>query len=499
VLLSSDDSPPAEQLNAFPVEAHSASLGPPPSGETLYLMFQIFIDREPKLWQGPEFFAGRDTSKIRYEIASKREIETTVRDIVDRIGTKASADRRLGFIIGPVAIDLSDDQIQRLVEDAFEIALEQDVAVALHLDDSMFWFRRRELWNKVDNIEWLDWNRTPNTGRRLDWGDPPRKLAPQMCYNSKEIESEIGRIAERVIGAATMKGIGRLRAAGKEDLFGGVIAGWETQLAKDFVTNRALGYCALTNKGLSAATPVGDLDRAREQIVRDFIELWTSRLNKAGIDKSKIYSHVAFQSRTEHAEMIRNDPSRQFSYSEANNFAPPGVAFGQSHHPGFSTYPTPGLYPELYDVLLKNSTSRWASSEGTNVRMGMRSGEDTMETYLGRHFNHGATLVNVFAWGVGQKDDAFRRATENDEAIAAYRKFLRGEKLKESPIPSDYGLPAKAKRIQEELPRWVKSGGDQRKAQAMLERLWNHLKDKEPWKAEEVADEILSLIGSAQK
>lgn len=49
-----------------------------------------------------------------------------------------------------------------------------------------------------------------------------------------------------------------------------------------------------------------------------------------------------------------------------------------------------------------------------------------METYLARMFNHGATLVNIFGWGIGDKDNPFRMATEGADSIAAYQKFLKG-------------------------------------------------------------------------
>jgi hypothetical protein len=49
-------------------------------------------------------------------------------------------------------------------------------------------------------------------------------------------------------------------------------------------------------------------------------------------------------------------------------------------------------------------------------------------------FNHGTTMTNVFGWGIGNKENLFRRATEGDEAAAAYRKFLRGARLDEVPL-----------------------------------------------------------------
>ena len=46
-----------------------------------------------------------------------------------------------------------------------------------------------------------------------------------------------------------------------------------------------------------------------------------------------------------------------------------------------------------------------------------------MHHYLARMFNHAATIINVFGWDIGDRDGAFRPATESDEAIAA-RQFL---------------------------------------------------------------------------
>jgi hypothetical protein len=55
-----------------------------------------------------------------------------------------------------------------------------------------------------------------------------------------------------------------------------------------------------------------------------------------------------------------------------------------------------------------------------------------METYLAKMFNHGATLVTIFSWGIGgeaNKNMGFRVVTEGEEALQAYRKFLKGEPL----------------------------------------------------------------------
>ena len=65
-----------------------------------------------------------------------------------------------------------------------------------------------------------------------------------------------------------------------------------------------------------------------------------------------------------------------------------------------------------------------------------------METYLAKLFNHHAALVNLFAWGIGgdaNKQLPLRVATENSDALAAYRKFLGGETLVDSGFSPGFG------------------------------------------------------------
>ena len=128
------------------------------------------------------------------------------------------------------------------------------------------------------------------------------------------------------------------------------------------------------------------------------------------------------------------------------NFALPEVAFSSAYRPGFSTYPEGATFKEIYAVLAKHGTPGWISAEGVNVSPTSMPGEPTMETYLGRMFNHGAVMVNVFSWGIGgeaMRDNFFRQATENPEALAAYAKFLRHETLVETAATgfSSRGVP----------------------------------------------------------
>ena len=84
-----------------------------------------------------------------------------------------------------------------------------------------------------------------------------------------------------------------------------------------------------------------------------------------------------------------------------SHFAPPEVAFSSAYRPGFSTYPEGRTFKEVYAALAEHGSPGWISAEGTNVSPTSMPGEPTMETYLGRMFNHGGVMMNVFSWGIG--------------------------------------------------------------------------------------------------
>jgi hypothetical protein len=459
---------------------------PKPDAGPRYLAFQIFT--------GPF-----NSDDLRQAFPPPQDIRQAAGHLRDRIGLTGSKDRRLGLVIGPLSFDNTNDEVHDAIANAFDIALETNVAVGFHLDDSMFWRRRKDL-NTVDNVEWLDWNRTPNTGRRLDWSSTPRKIMPQLCVNSKAVRESVLNRAE-FVGREIARGVRKLEAEGKGDLFLGVIAGWETQIGRDFDTGKYLGYCALTNKGFSADHPPPDMDAARSEMIREFAGLWARTLAAAGVPEGRVYSHIAFKSEAMYKMARVADPARAAgSYLQAINWTPPATAFCASCVPGLSTYPQPGHLEQWREELEKHGDPAWASSEGTAIDPGVAghggSGVD-MEGYLGNLFNHGAQLVNVFGWGVGSFDNPFRRIAESDNAVDAYRKFLRGEQLAEAPIPMPHippeDLPDKVRRIQEALPAYIGTNGSSKVA-PLMEKLAGCLKKQQFDEAATTADEILKLI-----
>jgi hypothetical protein len=120
-----------------------------------------------------------------------------------------------------------------------------------------------------------------------------------------------------------------------------------------------------------------------------------------------------------------------------------------------------------------------------------------MKGYLGNLFNHGARLVNIFGWGVGNEDNPFRKVAEADASVVAYRKFLKGEALKQQPMPApeipSAELPKKMHLIQQQLPTYVDKTGPAR-VSSLMQRLDEQMKQQKFEAAEKTADEVLQIL-----
>jgi hypothetical protein len=451
--------------------------------ETKYLAFQVMT--------GLPGYAGPRPLPGRFSL-SKAQLEAFVREVVGAIGATGDARHKLGFAVGPLCFDMPDQETRQFIRDAFAVARENDVAVAFHIDDSICWGQRKDLLSDPDNIETAGWTQGPSTGRRADWGPEPTRFPPQMCFNSPAIVAAVkGRAG--LIGAEIKRELAALESQGKGHLFAGMIAGWETQIGRDFETGRPLGYRALLHRGFSEGHPPKDPDLERVRVVKEFMELWADSLHAGGVPRNRIFCHIAFTD-----QGLRQADARE-SHAVKVNFALPEVAFSPSYRPGFSTYPEGATLREIHAVLAKHDSPGWISAEGANVSPTSMPGEPTMETYLGRMFNHGAVMVNIFAWGIGgeaMRDNFFRRAAENPEALAAYAKFLRHAPLVES-APTGFSSEAfrdKMRRIQKELPEWVQRSGKQAQAMPLIQRLQALIKDRKWLEADKVADELLALM-----
>ena len=156
--------------------------------ETRYLAFQIFTyGPDPKVAT-----MGEGTNPERQVLRTRRRFATTSRTSSSESAPSATSRPGWPSCWGTLCFDQSDAETTKFIELGFDLALETDVAVGFHIDDSMFWAKRKDLWSDPKNVEALDWDGTPCTGRRLDWGkEPDAKPPPQMCFNSKAIQREV--------------------------------------------------------------------------------------------------------------------------------------------------------------------------------------------------------------------------------------------------------------------------------------------------------------------
>lgn len=462
---------------------------PSASGVPGYLAFQIFT--------------GTATSD---DLVRSFPLDTSIRarvgEIVAKIGTVGDVNHRLGFIVGPITLDNSEGEVRTLIRQSFQVALEKNVAVGFHLDDFKFW-KRLSVLNTPENIEWINWQGRPGTGLKLAWSSTPLKISPMLCLNSAAVKARVAQLAQ-VIGDETKRGVATLAAANKAYLFIGVIAGWETQMGNDYDTDSSMGYHALANKGFSSVNLPPSKDAAIEQVVKDYIGLWVQSLQSGGVPPNKIYSHIAFISVLQYTQMQLNLQGPLVkSYSSAVNYSPPSVAFVPGVIPGFSTYPAAGFLEDLTTELQRQAVTGWASCEGTALDPSQADRPDAgmnMEIYLGNLFNRGAVLVNVFGWGVGDAQNPFRRVAENANAIAAYQKYLRGEKLTDTPLnpqqPSQ-SFATKIKSLQQKLPPYMQRYQSSQMAQ-WYQQLTGLLQTSQFQDAEKIVDLMLAEIARAR-
>jgi hypothetical protein len=96
----------------------------------------------------------------------------------------------------------------------------------------------------------------------------------------------------------------------------------------------------------------------------------------------------------------------------------------------------------------------------------------------------------------------FRRATENAEAVSAYRKFLTHAALQESPRQAGQfsvtRFRQKIQTIQAQVPHWVQKTGRADLMQPMMNKLDAMIKSNRFQEADKQADAILDLVTGKQ-
>ncbi len=384
----------------------------------------------------------------------------SVEDFAARLGTTGDGKtRQLGYGASIPVLVRDESRIARETKQGFDTARRTNVAVHFNVDDHIGWDERPDLWNWYDpakrgynpanrnNVEWYDWEGTPNK-RRYFTPEGASSQSPHMCYNPA-IQKEMARIVSQVVGPALRKEIDQLKQENKEYLFAGITVGAEAgfddysmirmlpqlrrsadpmqmQVAKmltqaatlmdeDKAPQSRVGYCSLTNAGYTKTNSPANIKQALADANQKFIEFWDKLFVDARIPCSRIYTHVA-------ASPPQDDP---------NNNAPIRIVFNPHARPGWTTYPIGTLengFQPLYDALAKHGNPSWGGVEANATFA--KPNSLSWEKYLAWHYNHGAKLVGI---NIGASDQSLMsnliKRAFGDQAMAAYRKFLKGEKL----------------------------------------------------------------------
>ena len=211
---------------------------------------------------------------------------------------------------------------------------------------------------------------------------------------------------------------------------------------------------------------------------RHWIGTWSKSLADAGVPSGKIYSHIAFTHRE--SSLTRRDRSDGRSYSRSVMYTPPAVAFGETHRPGFSTYPDADVLGDIYAALDAHGNPPWASAEGTNVDVQAgppRIPDEGMQDYLARMFNHGATMTNVFGWGhrrqrqfvsAGNRERRGGRSLPESSSAAP---ALTRRRLPNPTAAAIRSCRARMRALPGRIESYRRAGGDLRLIQPQIKRL----------------------------
>ena len=116
--------------------------------------------------------------------------------------------------------------------------------------------------------------------------------------------------------------------------------------------------------------------------------------------------------------------------------------------PGSTTYPVGLLTARLARFTGNCRSAATPLRGGVEANAGIPGGALNWETYLGWHYNHGAALVAINTGATGQELPALlEKSAFGQEALAAYRKFLAGDPLREKPVTDTPQLRVQRKMV----------------------------------------------------
>jgi hypothetical protein len=157
-----------------------------------------------------------------------------------------------------------------------------------------------------------------------------------------------------------------------------------------------------------------------------------------------------------------------------------------------------GLKP-VYDELEKQGNPAWAGVEANLIPGSIVD----WETYLAWHYNHGCVLMGINTGGTGADlPKHLQERAFDKEAIAAYQKFLSGQRLVENPFFRDNPLlriQLKMKRVRDGVQRWHRSGKDPSAVVKLMQDTKPLANAGKLHELEKIVDQAIEMLGETEK
>ncbi|MBO5064948.1 MAG: prolyl oligopeptidase family serine peptidase [Clostridia bacterium] len=245
-----------------------------------------------------------------------------------------NSDRMYAFgVVGPMCITQSIEEMNAEVNSVFALAEKYNVPVFFQMDDCTNYSQEfgngattadgGKFYNDPEMCEWVAF---PSEGE--EWGGQRYGMLPRWhcnwsgvpfatpggfpCYNSEKYLNWYEKQVTEGFIKPLMENYNRLKAEGKGYLLAGINTGWETQIPdytndtyaslQDF-EKAQYGMHALYNMGYNedslkkeADERLMSVDELKREllygVLADYIEFTCKMFYDAGVEKSKIFSHI---------------------------------------------------------------------------------------------------------------------------------------------------------------------------------------------------------------
>ena len=307
----------------------------------------------------------------------------------------SSSDRMYAFgVVGPMCITQSIEQMNEEVNTVFALAEKYNVPVFFQMDDCTNYATNfgdgatiddagNKFYNDPEMCEWIAF---PEEGE--EWGGQKYGMLPRWhcnwsgvpfatpggfpCFNSPKYLAWYEKQVTEGFIAPLVENYERLKKEGKAYLLAGINTGWETQIpdysnatyaSLEEFEKAQYGMHALHNLGYdtqsiyeeAVSRMLSEAEVIREllyEVIADYIEFTCKMFYDAGIEKSKIFSHIVSISSTENGCTTEHPPT----YVCINDYCTPGWTM--------SPKTCPYNLQQLEKELGENGRNEYVNAEG---------------------------------------------------------------------------------------------------------------------------------------